>query len=229
MIQKEDYILLKQHPALALFSIEDFEKIASEVKLRKISKGQILFFEDDRRDRFFLLKKGYIKLEQYDETANYSYIHYIGDKDFFPLGGIFYEEYYRYTATAVGEVEYFSLPVDLYEEYSRKDKQQLLYILKEISKNLELHELRLRNNNLAGARERVFQALSILCYQFCQENTLLPFPLTSIDLSKLAATSRESVYQAIKEFKKQGLIEYQGKRLIYLKKEDFLRTYKKDQ
>lgn len=229
MIQKEDYIYLRQHPALALFSISDFEKIASEIKKRRVAKGQVLFFEGDRRDRLFISKEGYLKLEQYDPTASFSYIQYVDQEELFPLAGLFDEETYRYTATAITDLEYYVIPLDLFEPYSKGMNQQLLYLYRSISKNLEFHELRLRNTSIAGAKERVQQALSILCYQFCQENERLPFPISSIDLSKFAATTRESVYQTMKDLKAREYLEYQGKQLVFLRPDLFLESYKKSQ
>jgi len=77
MINKEHYQIIRQHPAFAHFPVEIFDKIAIEIQFRKIPKGQIIFFSGDRRDRLFLLHRGYVRIEQYDSTDTFSYMDYI--------------------------------------------------------------------------------------------------------------------------------------------------------
>ena len=166
MINKEHYQIIRQHPAFAHFPVEIFDKIAIEIQFRKIPKGQIIFFSGDRRDRLFLLHRGYVRIEQYDSTDTFSYMDYIKMNSVFPYGGMFFDERYHYTASAVTNVEYFSIPMDLFEDYSKKNVDQLLFITKRLSQILEFQELRLRNVVSAklGAttRETVNQVLKKL-------------------------------------------------------------------
>lgn len=53
MITKEDYQLLRSHPAFSALPVELFDKLAVEIHARDIPKGQILFYAGDRRERIF--------------------------------------------------------------------------------------------------------------------------------------------------------------------------------
>ena len=55
MITKEDYQLIRSHPAFSEIPVEKFDKLAVEIHYREIPKGQILFFAGDKRDRIFLV------------------------------------------------------------------------------------------------------------------------------------------------------------------------------
>ena len=78
-------------------------------------------FSGDRRDRLFLLYQGYARIEQYDATDTFFLILIIYKKgNVFPYGGIFFDERYHYTASAVTQVEYFSIPMKLFEDFSKK-------------------------------------------------------------------------------------------------------------
>ena len=44
MITKEDYQLLRSHPAFSELPVELFDKLAVEIHARDIPKGQILFY-----------------------------------------------------------------------------------------------------------------------------------------------------------------------------------------
>ena len=118
MINKEHYQFIRQHPAFENFPVESFDKLAIEIQFHKVSKGQIIFFSGDRRDRLFLLYQGYARIEQYDATDTFSYTDYIKKGNVFPYGGIFFDERYHYTASAVTQLEYFSIPMKLFEDFS---------------------------------------------------------------------------------------------------------------
>ena len=45
MITKEDYQLLRSHPAFSALPVELFDKLAVEIHARDIPKGQILFYD----------------------------------------------------------------------------------------------------------------------------------------------------------------------------------------
>lgn len=229
MIQKDQYHLLRQHPAFRLLPTEGFDRLAREIKYRKIPKGQILFFEGDEREKLFLLTKGYVRIEQYDKTASYSYVDFVKEQALFPLGGLFEDRRYHYTAVAVTNLEYFVIPVNLFEAYSSAEPKQLLYLIGQLSQVLQFHEFRLRNAALAGAKDRVIQALSVLCLDFCKMGNQLPFPVSMIELSRLGATTRETVHQVMKKLKAEQKIHYQSKIITFLDKDFFLETYKNNQ
>lgn len=46
MITKEDYQLLRLHPAFSALPVELFDKLAVEIHARDIPKGQILFLQE---------------------------------------------------------------------------------------------------------------------------------------------------------------------------------------
>ena len=105
MIDKDQYQFIKEHPAFKQLPVDTLDKLATEIHFRKIPKGQIIFFEGDRRDRLFLIYKGYVRIEQYDQTDTFSYIDYIKEGDVFPVGGLFYEKYYHHTASSSNPVQ----------------------------------------------------------------------------------------------------------------------------
>ena len=225
MINKEHYQIIRRHPAFAHFPVEIFDKIAIEIQFRKIPKGQIIFFSGDRRDRLFLLHRGYVRIEQYDSTDTFSYMDYIKMNSVFPYGGMFFDERYHYTASAVTNVENFSIPMDLFEDYSKKNVDQLLFITKRLSQILEFQELRLRNVVSASATDRVTQSLSILCMDLCKEQDTLPFPMSMKELAKLGATTRETVNQVLKKLREEEVIDYEHKKLTFKNKDYFMRYF----
>ena len=225
MINKEHYQFIRQHSAFENLPVESFDKLAIEIQFHKVPKGQIIFFAGDRRDRLFLLYDGYARIEQYDATDTFSYTDYIKKGNVFPYGGMFFDERYHYTASAVTQIEYFSIPMDLFENFSKKNVNQLLFITQKLSKILEFQELRLRNVVAASATDRVVQSLSILCMDLCRTENVLPFPISMKELAKLGATTRETVNQVLKKLREEKLIKYEHKKLTFIEKEYFMKYF----
>ena len=225
MITKEDYQLLRLHPAFSALPVELFDKLAVEIHARDIPKGQILFFAGDRRDRIFLLVEGFVRIEQFDSSDQFSYMDYIKKGSLFPYGGMFQDERYHHTASAVTDLRCFVIPVNLYEMSAQESKEQLLFITRKLSSILEFQELRLRNVVTASASERVVQSLAILCKDYESLGKQLPFSISMKEMAKLAATTRETVNQVLKKLIDSHKIQYERKQLTFLDTAYFLKSF----
>lgn len=224
MINREHYQFLKEHPSFRRLPVEQFDCLAREIRFRKIPKGQVFFYAGDRRDYLFVLLKGYARIEQYDETDTYSYLDYIRQGGAFPFGDIFQNPDYHYTATAATDLEYFIVPMALYEELAKKNPDQLIYINQKLSKILKFQELRLRNAMISKASERVVQVLALLYWDICQRDKMstLPFDIHIQEISRLAATTRETASHVLKQLRENKRIAYSHKQLTYLDVDYFL-------
>ncbi|TCD46667.1 Crp/Fnr family transcriptional regulator [Streptococcus sp. X16XC17] len=224
MITNEQYRFLRNRPSFSHFPVEHFDQLAKEIRFRKIPREQIFFFGGDKREYLFVLHKGYARIEQYDQTGTFSYLDYIREGESFPFGDIFNTDIYHYTAIAVTDLEYFMVPMNLYEDLSKINPRQMLYLAKKLSNILRFEELRLRNAMVASASERVVQVLALLYWDICQAAQLntLPFPIHIQEISRLAATTRETASQVLKRLKKENRIAYSHKKLTFLDIDFFL-------
>ena len=150
---------------------------------------------------------------------------YIKEGALFPYGGMFTDETYHYTASAITAVSYFSIPVDLYEEYAQANVEQVLFIIRKLSKILEFQELRLRNVVAASASDRVIQSLALLCKDYRQVGNTVPFPMSMKELARLAATTRETVNLVLKKLIDEEKIQYKHKILTFVDLSFFLDSF----
>ncbi|MBY5033946.1 Crp/Fnr family transcriptional regulator [Streptococcus gallolyticus] len=224
MITKEQYRYLRNNPIFQHFPVEHFDQIAKEIRFRKVSKGQIFFFGGDRRDYLFVLFHGYARIEQYDQTGTYTYLDYIRQGEAFPFGDMFNDGLYHYTAVAETDLEYFMIPMEDYEEFSKINPRQMLFIAKKLSKILRFEELRLRNAMISRASDRVEQVLALMYWDICLPAKLdaLPFTIHIQEISRLSATTRETASQVIKKLKQEKRITYAHKTLTFVDKDYFL-------
>ena len=88
MITKEDYQLLRSHPAFSELPVELFDKLAVEIHARDIPKGQILFYAGEiSGSAFFFWQKAFARIEQFDSSDQFSYMDYIKKGALFPMVG----------------------------------------------------------------------------------------------------------------------------------------------
>ncbi len=216
---------LHREPVFSCLSDEEFQRIASHIFLRNYKKGQILFYEGDKRDRVFYLQDGLIRLEKNDPSANFCYIDYVKHNTFFPYGGLFTDEAYAYTAYAATNITIYYVPASIFEEVVLGNKQQLLFIYKNLSRVLSYHEIRIRNTITPSASERIVQALAIWMTDLAEDNDdgskTIPYPLTIIELAKMSGTTRETAGTVVKSLKEDGLIKYERKKFTFVDVDHF--------
>ncbi len=116
------------------------------------------------------------------------------------------------------------VPMDLYESLSKKNIHQMLFLNQKLARILKFQELRLRNAMISSASERVVQVLALLYWDLCQEAqlTAIPFGIHIQEISRLAATTRETTSHVLKKLKAEKRISYAHKTLTFLDIDFFL-------
>ncbi|HFH7501040.1 TPA: Crp/Fnr family transcriptional regulator [Streptococcus agalactiae] len=221
MITKEQYFYFRQLDDFKHFTIEQFDHIVSHIKHRTALKNHTLFFEGDYREKLFLIQSGHVKIDQSDASGSFIYTDYVRQDTVFPYGGLFLDDDYHFSAVAITDIEYFSLPMALYEEYSLQNINQMKHLCRKYSKLLRVHEIRLRNMVTSSASMRVIQSLATLLLQVPTERGHLPFPITTIEIANMSGTTRETVSHVLKELRQKDIVEMKGKKLLYNNKNYF--------
>lgn len=222
MLKREEYEHIRKLDDFKHFSIVEYDKIASQIEVRKVPKGHILFFEGDKRDKLFLVKSGYFKIEQTDTSGSFVYTDFVRNDTIFPYGGMFTDSAYHFSIVAVTDVTYYYMPTELYEKYSLDNKKQMIHLYSKISRLLELHELRVRNMITSSASSRVTQSLAFLLVEMGDENDTLPFQLTANDIASMSGTTRETVSHVLSDLKHSKKLITKGKYIHFIDREFFL-------
>ena len=139
-------------------SIDRFDQLMEVTRVRKAPKNHILFFKRDNRDRL----SGYVKLEDTDSFGSFLYTDYVKHNTMFPDGGMFLEKIYDFSARAITDIEYFYIPVDLYESFVATNSAQIKILCQKLSCLLRLHEICLRNV-VTSRHKNIQRNLSCVC------------------------------------------------------------------
>lgn len=204
-------------------SKQQLNEVEKHIFWRTFKKGQFLFMEGDPRERIYFMLKGYVKLERVNTTGTLLYYDYVKSYSLFPYGGLFTDETYSYSAEAVTDVELFYIPTAIFEDMVKKDCNQLMLIINELSNLLKLHESRVQNINTPNAQDRVIQTINFLMNDLGEKDgqkIVIHCPITTTELSKISATCRETVSGVLKKLKDDEIITINSKKLI-IQKPDF--------
>lgn len=208
---------LKKFDIFSDFSTEELFKIKPFVYWRTYKKGQLLFIENDPRERIYFLLNGYVKLIRVNKFGELNFMDYIKSYSMFPYGGLLVDKKYHFSAEAVTDIELFYLPTSIFEEKLRNNKNQLIKIVNNLSAILEIKENRVQKITTPGAQQRVILTINYLMSDLGEHqgaDIIINCPITTTEISQLAGTSRETVSQVFKQLKKDHVITIDHKKIV---------------
>lgn len=207
---------LKQFEQFADLSDKKLKSLVELVYWRSYKKGQFLFLEGDSRERIYLLLDGYVKLERVSQSGNLVYEDYVKHFSIFPYGGMFIDKSYNHTAMAMTDVNVYYIPTSIFEDMVKSDRKQLLYTVQLLSYLLKENEKRVQNITISNAQDRVIHTLGYLMNDLGEQEgkeIVISCPLTTIEISKISGTSRETVSGVLKQLKNDSIVTVLDKKI----------------
>ncbi len=184
-------------------------------EISEYQKGGLIYREGEHSNKVYLILKGVVKSHKMDENGKELITALYKADDFLGFSSFVDNTTYQESATAVENVEIAGI-----------SKNNLKDIL-EKSKNISLELMELLTNNLSEIKEQLLQmAYSSVRKKTAQ--TILQFaevlnkkPEESIkisrnDLASVAGIATESLIRTLSSFKKDGLIEIEGRNIKIL-------------
>lgn len=218
-VQLEELGSIRNNQVFSGFTDDEFEKIQDHMYLRQYKKGQVLFDNGDYRNRIYFLIEGLVRVERYDSSGTFCYLDYVKKEHLFPYGGMFFDEFYHFSAYAVTDIEVYYIPTDIFEKISKGNTAQLLYFYQALSTNLESHELKIQYCLASSATVRVVETLAILMKHLGENyfsgTIRIPYPITLKEIAINSGTTRETASNVIKTLKKERKLDYCQKHLIF--------------
>nr|WP_236629983.1 Crp/Fnr family transcriptional regulator [Exiguobacterium sp. KRL4] len=193
---------------------------------RTYRKGQLLFMEGDPRERIYFLLEGYVRLERLNLAGTLQYSDYLKPCQLFPYSGIFEDEFYRYTAEALTDIEVYYVPTYQLEQMAKRHSAMLFHIIKQMNRLLDLHERRVQEIITPNATVRVINTIHFLMEDLGdtrEDGIHVSCPFTTIELSRLSGTSRETVSGVLSKLRKDNIIRFSAKHLIIGKPDFFVK------
>ena len=196
-----------------------------ELKLSFITykKGEQLFQEASIPRGVYCINQGMVKIFKRGDEGKEQIIHIAKAGEMVGFRAMFTEEPYKVGAEAleesnicfIGKVDFLSL----------MDTNPLLRngIIKELSKELADRADFITNMAQKNVRERL--AFTMLILMDVYDNQ--PINLSREDLANFVGTATETLIRLLKDFKEEGIIEVQTRKIFVLKRERLLQIASK--
>ena len=202
----------------SLSNLNDLRGLISNHELLNFKAGDLIYEAGRQSNSFFLIKRGVVKSHRVDSQGKELITELYREDDFFGNTSFKSIAAYQEFATAIEDTQLYMV-----------SKEQLHKILANNGRvTLELVEI--LSNNLSGIKEQLMD----MAYGSVRKktaNTILlfaekirKFPLKSIrisraDLAGVAGMAPESLIRTLSDFKKEGLIEIEGRNIKLLNAE----------
>lgn len=206
----------RHHSFMSQVSEGHLEVISEAKSCYTYKKGQTIFFEDSRPLGLFCINKGKIKIYKTGIDGKEQIIHFGQAGDFLGYRALIAEENYTVSATAIDETVACFIPRDTFFDMLDKNPQLSRTMLKSLCHEIGLANDRIQSMAQKNVRERLAETLLLLHQTFNDghtEDTLIDIILPREDIANIVGTATETLIRLLSEFKTDGLVEFEGKRI----------------
>lgn len=178
-------------------------------------KGQIIFNEASYPFGVFCIRNGKIKLARLGDDGKEQITRLLKVGDVVGHRALLSGDKYTDTAIALEDTCVCFIPKKLFINILKNDTGFTFEMLKLISDGLQKTELKLIHLAQKPIRERLAEVLLSLkeTYGFENDGITINVQLLREEIADLTGTATESTIRSLSEFKRDGIIELDGKRI----------------
>ncbi len=201
-----------------------------EINLQKVcntyKKGQVIFHEGAYPFGVYCINEGKIKLSHLGDDGKEHITRLLKGGDIMGYRALLSGDRYGSSAIALEDTQVCFVPKDLFVHALKHDAGLAFEMMKMLSDELHKAEVKITHLAQKPVRERLAETLLFIkeTYGFEQDGTTLNVRLSREEIANLVGTATESTIRLLSEFKKDGIIDLDGKRIRIMKVKDLVRT-----
>ena len=200
-------------------SHDELESINSHKTCVQYKKGQNIFYEGTRPTGIYCMNGGKVKVYKSNSQGK-EYIIYIAKPgDFLGYRSLLGEEQYAATATVLEDAKICFIPKEKFFEVLQKNPLFMKRVVKAVCHEMGIMEGKMAELAHKSVRERLAANLLMLKESYDMEgevSNLIDIALSREDLANIVGTATETVIRLLSEFKADGLISFEGKKIRVL-------------
>ncbi len=189
-------------------------------------KGQILYYENTKPLGVFCVSSGVVKIFKTASNGKEQIIRLAKKGDFVGYTSLIGEDIYTTSATIVEDASICFVPKETFLKVLTEDANFHSRLTKAICNDLGMMEEKLTDATQKTIRERLALMLLKLGDSYGVDGDAqqkIDILLTREEIAGLVGTATETVIRLLSEFKKDKLIDLQGKKIILLDKKGLAR------
>lgn len=189
--------------------------------LKKLEKGQYVFFEGDEATDLYLVESGVIEANIVHGDGKLYVFHFVFPAEVLGEGVLFGEGSYPFSALVRKDAALWRIPKADILSVIRSDSSLGSYLFELVGQKLE--RCYMKSRCIAG--ERVEKRLACVLLKAMNEQGIagcqsrIAPPLTNRDISGLIGSTEETVSRIMSRLKRDGVITTEDKHVVVLDKE----------
>lgn len=194
---------------------EEFDILNYEKTIVQLHKGQVLFLQDTKPHGLYCVKKGKIKVFRRGSEGKEQIVRLATDADVVGYRALISDDNYTCGAAALEETTLCYVPRHTLLQIMDNNISIYKKMISLLADDLKSAEVKISDLAQKPVRERVAETLIMLKtkYGVEEDGYTLNVSLTREEMANLVGTATESLIRILSDFKKEGYIEIEQKKI----------------
>ena len=196
-------------------SDDQFDFLNYEKSIVQLHKGQVLFLQDTKPHGLYCIKKGKIKIFRRGSEGKEQIVRLAADADVVGYRALLSEESYQCGAAALEDTTLCYVPRQALKQIMENNVIIYKKMISLLSNDLKNAESKISELAQKPVRERVAETLMVLKNKYGLEadGATLNVVLSREEMANLVGTATESLIRILSDFRKEGIIELDHKKI----------------
>ncbi|MBX7225711.1 MAG: Crp/Fnr family transcriptional regulator [Chitinophagales bacterium] len=205
----------RHHSVFCNLSSEEMKEMDYKKNCTSYKKGQQIFHENTYPFGLYCISSGKIKIARTGDEGKEQIIRLAKAGDILGYRALLSGDKYSCYAEAIEDSSLCFIPKDEFLNLVNKNANVSIGLMKLLSEDLKVAQQKITDLAQKPVRERLAEALLVLkeTYGFEGDDATLNVVLSREELANIIGTATETTIRLISEFKNDGIIELNGKKI----------------
>ncbi|MFP5470998.1 MAG: response regulator [Bacteroidia bacterium] len=194
-------------------SIEELRDLSENHRIKLFQKKDFIYLEASYPKAFYYVKKGQVKTLVTNKEGKELITGIYHEGEFFGYMPLFNEHEHTDAAIALEDCEIVLIPKDDFFNLLQNSREIAYHFIKLLANNIEEKEKDLLTIAYNSMRKRVAEGL-VKFYEKNSSESSDQLSISREDLANLVGTTTETVIRTLSEFKEEGLISSNGRKIV---------------
>ncbi len=199
----------------SLKTLGDLKSLMSTYELETFQVGDTIYEAGKQSNYFYLIKRGVIKAHRVDSRGKELITELYKEDDFFGNAAFNAGESYQEFATAIEDTQLYTISKEELHKILASNGRVTLELVEILSNNLKGLKQQLMEMAYGSVRKKTANTI-LLFAEKIKKHPLKSIRISRADLAGVAGMAPESLIRTLSDFKKEGLIEIEGRNIKLL-------------
>lgn len=199
----------------SLKTLGDLRSLMSNYELETFQAGDTIYEAGKQSNFFYLIKRGVIKAHRIDSRGKELITELYKEDDFFGNAAFNSGESYQEFATALEDSQLYTVSKEELHKILASNGRVTLELVEILSNNLKGLKQQLMEMAYGSVRKKTANTI-LLFAEKIKKHPLKSIRISRADLAGVAGMAPESLIRTLSDFKKEGLIEIEGRNIKLL-------------